>query len=51
VALKTENKLSRKISGPDRKGITWRNISRKELHNLYPSPDVIRVKEGEMEGV
>jgi hypothetical protein len=39
-----ENRVLWKIFGPKRDEATeeWRNLHNGELHNLYPSPDIIR---------
>jgi hypothetical protein len=39
-----ENRVLRKISGPERDEVTgeWRKLHNGELHNLYTSPDIIR---------
>jgi hypothetical protein len=39
-----ENRVSRRISGPKRDEVTgdWRKLHNEELHNLYPSPSIIR---------
>jgi hypothetical protein len=40
-----ENRLLRRIFGPKRDEVTgeWRKLHNKELHDLYPSPSVIRI--------
>jgi hypothetical protein len=40
-----ENKVLRRIFGPKTGGVTrgWRNLHNEELHNLYSSPDIIRM--------
>jgi hypothetical protein len=40
-----ENRVLRKIFGPRRKQVAggWRRLHNKELHNLYDSPNVIRL--------
>jgi hypothetical protein len=40
-----QNRVQRRIFGPKRKKITggWRQLHNEELHNLYYSPDIIRV--------
>jgi hypothetical protein len=40
-----ENRLLRKIFGPKRDKVTgaWRRLHKEELHDLYSSPNVIRV--------
>jgi hypothetical protein len=37
----------RRIFGPKRDGVTggWRKLHNEELHNLYSSPSIIRIKE------
>jgi hypothetical protein len=39
-----ENRVLRRIFGPKRDEVTgeWRKLHSEELHNLYPSPDIIR---------
>jgi hypothetical protein len=39
-----ENRILRVIFGPKRDEVTgeWRKLHNEELHNLYPSPDMIR---------
>jgi hypothetical protein len=39
-----ENRVLRRIFGPKRDEVTgeWRKLHNEELHNLYPSPDIIR---------
>jgi hypothetical protein len=39
-----ENRVLRRIFGPKRYEVTgeWRKLHNGELHNLYPSPDIIR---------
>jgi hypothetical protein len=41
-----ENRVLRRIFGPKRDGVTggWRKLHNKELHNLYSSPSIIRIK-------
>jgi hypothetical protein len=41
-----ENKVLRRIFGPKRDGVTggWRKLYNEELHNLYSSPSIIRIK-------
>jgi hypothetical protein len=41
-----ENRVLRKIFGPKRDEVTgeWRKLHNKELHDLYFSPNIIRVK-------
>jgi hypothetical protein len=40
-----ENRLLRNISGPRRDKVTgkWRRLHDEELHDLYSSPNIIRV--------
>jgi hypothetical protein len=40
-----ENRVLRRIFGPKRDGVTgsWRELHNEELHNLYPSPSIIRI--------
>jgi hypothetical protein len=40
-----ENRVLRRIFGPKRDGVTggWRKLHIKELHNLYSSPNIIRI--------
>jgi hypothetical protein len=42
---KSVNKVLSKISGPKREEVAggWRRLHNEELHNLYASPNVIRV--------
>jgi hypothetical protein len=39
-----ENRVQRGIFGPNGDEVTgeWRKLHNEELHNLYPSPDIIR---------
>jgi hypothetical protein len=41
-----ENRVLRRIFGPKRDGVTggWRKLHNEELHNMYPSPSIIRIK-------
>jgi hypothetical protein len=41
-----ENRVLRRIYGPKRDGVTggWRKLHNKELHDLYSSPSIIRIK-------
>jgi hypothetical protein len=48
-----ENRVLKKIFGPKRDEVTgdWKKLHNEELHNLYSSPNIIRmikVKENEM---
>jgi hypothetical protein len=40
-----ENRVLRRIFGPKREEVTgdWRKLHNEELHNLYSSPNVIRM--------
>jgi hypothetical protein len=40
-----ENRVPRRIFGPERDGVTggWRKVHNEELHNLYSSPSIIRI--------
>jgi hypothetical protein len=39
-----ENRVLRKISGPKREeDKSWRKLHNDELHNLYSSPNIVRV--------
>jgi hypothetical protein len=40
-----ENRVPRRIFGPKREEVAgeWRRLHNEELHNLYSSPDIIRV--------
>jgi hypothetical protein len=40
-----ENMVLRRIFGPKRDGVTrwWRKLHNEELHNLYSSPNIIRI--------
>jgi hypothetical protein len=40
-----ENRVQRRIFGPKRDEVTgdWRKLHNEELHNLYSSPDIIRM--------
>jgi hypothetical protein len=40
-----ENRVLRRIFGPKRDKVTgdWRKLHNEELHNLYSSPDIIRM--------
>jgi hypothetical protein len=39
-----ENRVLRRIFGPKRDEVTgeWRKLHNEELHNFYPSPDIVR---------
>jgi hypothetical protein len=46
-----ENRVLRRIFGPKRDEVTgdWRKLHNEELHNLYSSPNIIRmIKSGKM---
>jgi hypothetical protein len=40
-----ENRVLRRIFGPKREEVTedWRKLHNEELHNLYSSPNIIRM--------
>jgi hypothetical protein len=40
-----ENRVLRRIFGPKRDEVTggWRKLHNEELHNLYSSPDIIKI--------
>jgi len=40
-----ENRVLRRIFGPKRDEVTgkWRKLHNEELHDLYPSPNIVRV--------
>jgi hypothetical protein len=40
-----ENRVLRRIHGPKREEVAggWRRLHNEELHNLYASPNIIRV--------
>jgi hypothetical protein len=40
-----ENRMLRRIFGTKRNGVTggWRKLHNEELHNLFPSPSIIRI--------
>jgi hypothetical protein len=42
-----ENGLLRRIRGPKRDDMTggWRKLHKEEMHDLYPSPSIIRIIE------
>jgi hypothetical protein len=42
-----ENRVLRRIFGPRREEVAggWRRLHNKELHNLYSSPNIMRVME------
>jgi hypothetical protein len=41
----SENRVLRRIFGPKREEVAggWRGLHNEELHNLYTSPNIIRV--------
>jgi hypothetical protein len=40
----SENRVLRKIFGPKREeGVSWRKLHNDELHDLYSSPNIVRV--------
>jgi hypothetical protein len=43
-----ENRVLRRIFGPKRDGVIggWRKLHSEELHNLYSSPNIIRISQG-----
>jgi hypothetical protein len=45
-----QNRVPRRIFGPKKVELTgdWRNLHKEELHNLYCSRSIIRVKSGRM---
>jgi hypothetical protein len=45
-----ENRVLRRIFGPKRDGVTgrWRKLYTEELHDLYSSPSIIRIKSRRM---
>jgi hypothetical protein len=45
-----ENRVLRRIFGPKRDEVTgdWRKLHNEKLHNLYSSPNIIRIKSGRM---
>jgi hypothetical protein len=45
-----ENRVLRRIFGPKRDEVTggWRKLHNEELHNLYPSPSILRMKSRRM---
>jgi hypothetical protein len=45
-----ENRVLRRIFGPKRDEVTggWRKLHNKDLHNLYSSPSIIRMKSRRM---
>jgi hypothetical protein len=48
-----ENRVLRRIFGPKRDELVggWRKLHNEDLHNLYPSPNIIRViKSRKMKG-
>jgi hypothetical protein len=48
-----ENRVLRRIFGPKRDEVTgeWRRLHNEELHDLYSSPNVIRVMKSRMRWV
>jgi hypothetical protein len=40
-----ENRVFRRIFGPKRDEVTggWRKLHNEELHNMYPSPGIIKI--------
>jgi hypothetical protein len=45
MQIMSENRELRKIFGPKREEVAggWRRLHNEELHNLYASPNIIRV--------
>jgi hypothetical protein len=45
ILKNAENKVLRRIFGPKRDEVTgeWRKLHNEELHNLYCSPNIVRV--------
>jgi hypothetical protein len=45
-----ENRVLRSIFGPKRDDVTgkWRKLHNEELHDLYPSPSIIRIMKARM---
>jgi hypothetical protein len=44
--LRTENRVLRRIFGPKRdEGGSWKKLHNDEIHNLYSSPNIVRVIE------
>jgi hypothetical protein len=45
-----ENRVLRRILGPKRDEVTgdWRKLQNEELHNLYSSPNIIRIMKSRM---
>jgi hypothetical protein len=41
----SENRMLRRLFGPKREEVAggWRRLHKEELHNLYASPNIIRV--------
>jgi hypothetical protein len=46
----SENRVLRRIFGPKREEVAggWRRVHNEELHNLYASPNIIRVIKSRM---
>jgi hypothetical protein len=44
--LTFEDRVLRRLSGSKKEGMAggWRRLHNKELHNLYSSPNIIRVR-------
>jgi hypothetical protein len=47
-----ENRVLRRIFGPKRDEITegWRKLHNEELHNLYSSPNTVKMNKGDVMG-
>jgi hypothetical protein len=45
-----ENRVLRRIFGPKRDGVKggWRKLHKEGLHDLYPSPSIIRIIKSRM---
>jgi hypothetical protein len=45
-----ENRVLRRIFGPKRNEVTgdWRKLHNEQLHNLYSSPNIIRMIKSQM---